>query len=86
MIEEFIKSLFEILFFHIGKFISILLFPKIAISKSIKEPKQSIKDFFKLTYKKNNTNYFYNSSVTLIGFIFSISIITIIILISIKDV
>ena len=85
MLEEFIKSLFEILFFHIGKFISILLFPKILISKSMKEPKQSLKDFFKLTYKKHNTNYFYNSSVTLIGLIFSISITAIIILIIIQD-
>lgn len=84
MIEEFIKSIFEILFYNIGKFVAILIFPKIAISKSIKEPKQSLKDVFKFTYKKSNTNYFYNNSVTLIGFIFSIIVILIMVLLNTK--
>ena len=75
MIEEFVKVIFEILFYQIGKLVASFAFPKIVISKSMKEPKQSFKDFFKFTFKKQNINYFYNDSVTLIGLIFSIAVI-----------
>lgn len=81
MIEEFFKALFEILFYHIGKFVASILFPKINISESAQEPKLSFKNYSGFTYVKGKKKYFYTDAVTFIGLIFCISITGIIILI-----
>lgn len=82
MIEEFFKAIFEILFYHIGKFVASILFPKINISESTQEPKPSFKNYSGLTYVKGKKKYFYTNTVTFIGLIFCIIIGAIIILIT----
>ncbi len=84
LIEEFFKVIFEILFYHIGKFVAAILFPRINISESTQEPKRLSKNSFKFTYEKKKRKYFYTDSITLIGFVFCICIVAIIILINIK--
>ncbi len=82
MIEEFFKAIFEILFYHIGKFVASILFPKINISEAVQEPKPSFKNYSGFTYVKGKKKYFYTNTVTFIGLIFFLSIAGTIILLS----
>lgn len=82
--DEIFKFILELICYQIGKFIAILLFPKIGIEKNPKNIEYTFKNLFKLhtTYKKNGSTYFYYDVVTFIGLLFWIFIIAMIILIS----
>ena len=69
LIEEFFKAIFEILFYHLGKFVARILFPNINISETTQEPKPSLK-IVGFTYVKGKKKYFYTTTVTFIGFLF----------------
>jgi len=67
--DEILKAIFEFIFYNTGKFVAIFLFPKINIEKSIKPKEQPFKEM-KFVYKKRGASYFYETTVTLIGFMF----------------